>query len=65
MSWFKPKPEEPFTPSTEDVRRMWTSFGLEGPSFDRWVVAHDAQVRQEAVDAILALNAEETPRLEQ
>lgn len=68
MKWLRPKPGDLFTPSTKDVRGVWTSFGLEGPSFDRWLVAHDVEVRraalEEAARAVVSLNAEETPRLE-
>ena len=45
-----------YTPTTEQVRenfiwgavdRGYTDDGIEGPAFDRWLAAHDAEVRAE------------------
>ena len=49
-----------YTPTTEDVRRLWVyGFGMaksepriENEAFDRWLAQHDAEVAAKALDAI-------------
>ena len=47
-----------YTPSTEDVRESYTYFRGTIPTvehaaeFDRWLAAHDAEVREQTLDAL-------------
>ena len=47
-----------YTPSTEDVRESYTYFRgtiptvEHGAEFDRWLAAHDAEVREQTLDAL-------------
>ena len=46
-----------YTPTTEEVRSMYGS-PLYAPEFDRWLAAHDAEVRAQALnEAIASLRA--------
>ena len=47
-----------YTPTTEDVRESYTYFRGAIPTveheaeFDRWLAAHDAEVREQTLDAL-------------
>lgn len=44
-----------FTPTTEDVRLIWivSQTGCTARAeFDRWLAAHDAEVREQTLDAL-------------
>ena len=46
---------EDFTPTTEDVRLIWiiSQTGCKARAeFDRWLAAHDAEVREQTLDAL-------------
>ena len=39
-----------YTPTTDDIRNTYAFLRVEADEFDRWLAAHDAEVKAEAWD---------------